>query len=117
MTTGMQKQRSKHAGDHDYRVHVLAACKALAWLSFPAVFIAMAIAGVGHWISNWAERGFLNGKIWEGYVLSPLMWAAIAALVAVAAYSTVVEWFWDAWDRKVKYIPIGKEREEDREAR
>lgn len=90
--------------DREYRIGVLAAWKAIAWLSFPAVFIIMAWLGVGEQISDWAERGFLDGELWEGFVLAPLHWAAIAALVALGVYSTVVKWIWDTWDRRVKYV-------------
>ncbi|MDZ4278813.1 MAG: hypothetical protein U1B78_06720 [Dehalococcoidia bacterium] len=99
----------KHPDEREYRVRVLAAWKALAWLTFPAVFLAMASAGVGEWLSDWAERGFLNGEIWEGFVLAPLHWAAIAAVGAVALYSTAVKWLWDAWDHDIKYVPMSEE--------
>ncbi len=100
---------AKHPDDRAYRVRVLAAWKAVAWLTFPAVFVAMVSAGAGEWISDWAERGFLDGEIWEGFVLAPLHWAAIAAAGAIALYSTVIKWFWDAWDQEVKYIPMSEE--------
>ncbi len=100
----MPERESKHPDDHEYRVRVLAAWKAATWLTFPIVFAVIAGTGVGQWISNWAERGFLDGEVWEGFVLTPVLWAAIAAAGAVALYSTVIKWFWDAWDRNVKYV-------------
>lgn len=96
--------------ERKYRVHVLATLKAVAWTSFPAVFAVMAWCRVGEGIAGWAQHGFLKGDPW-GFVLSPLMWAAVVALVAVALYSTLIKYAWDAWDRSVKYAaPLeGKE--------
>lgn len=92
---------------HEYRINVLATLKAIAWLSVPPVYILIASLGIGQWISDWAERGFLDGEIWEGFVLTPLMWAAIAAVVAVSVYSSIVKWIWDVWDRREKYAADG----------
>jgi len=85
------------------RVSVLVALKALAWLVFPAVYFSLLFTGGGQWISGWAEQTFLDDEGWRRYVLSPALWAAGAAAVAVGVYSTVVKWAWDLWDRKVKY--------------
>lgn len=85
------------------RVGVLAALKALAWLVFPAVYLPLAFTGAGQWISDWAERGFLDDETWQRYVVSPALWAAAGAAAAVALYSTLVKWAWDLWDGKVKY--------------
>lgn len=88
----------------EYRVRVLAAWKAIAWLTIPAIFALMLATGVGQWLSDWAERGFLDGELWEGFVLTPAMWAAVAAVFAAGAYSSIVKWFWDTWDRNAKYV-------------
>ncbi len=98
-------EQPKYEGDHEYRVQVLAVWKAITWLSFPAVFALMAWFGVGEWIADWAKHGFLKERPW-GSALSPLMWAAVATVFAVGAYSTIIKWTWDAWDRDVKYTPV-----------
>ena len=88
--------------DHEYRINVLASLKAIAWLSVPVVFAIMAVSGVGEGIANWADYEIFNNKIAE-WTLSPFLWAGVAALAAVAAYSTVIKWIWDAWDKREKY--------------
>jgi hypothetical protein len=87
----------------EYRVRVLAAWKAIAWLTIPLVFAVMVATGAGGWLSGWAQGGFLDGELWEGFVLTPAMWAGVAAVFAAGGYSSVVKWFWDTWDRNTKY--------------
>ena len=90
---------------HEYRINVLATLKATAVLSVPFVFVIMAVFGVGEAARDWAERGILNNEIGDG--LSPLVWAAIAAIFAVAVYSSIVKWIWDVWDKREKYATDG----------
>lgn len=86
------------------RVNRLAFLKALVWLVGPAVFVPLLLTG-GQGISDWAAQGFLGNETLRRHFLSPVLWAAVAAIGAVCVYSTVVKWAWDFWDRKVKYRP------------
>ena len=70
----------------------------------PCVFRTTAVFGAGEAARHWAERGSLNG---EFAGLSPLVWAAIAAIFAVAVYSSIVKWIWDVWDKRGKYATDG----------
>jgi hypothetical protein len=87
------------------RVQVLAGFKGLAWLAAPLTAAAVALGGGADWLTDQiADVLGLGGDIPSA--LGAIGAAGAGAVFVVVVYSTVVKWFWNAWDNRVKYRPL-----------
>jgi hypothetical protein len=91
------------------RVQVLAAFKGLAWVMAPISAVAVAFSGGADWISDQiVSLTGIGGDIPS--LLGAAGAATAGAAIVVVVYSTIVKWFWNLWDNRVKYKVLPAEQ-------